>query len=49
MKNIIFKTILTTLWEGRRGDLEGVIGWVEYKIGLHTFPLVAIRNNKIMI
>jgi len=42
-------TIKTTLWEGRRGDLEGVIGWVEYKIGLHPFPLVAIWNNKVGI
>jgi len=36
-------------WEGRRGDLEGVIGWVEYKIGLHPFPLVAVCINKIAI
>jgi hypothetical protein len=45
----VFKIIFTTLWEGRRGDLEGVIGWVEFKIGLHTFPLVVIWNYKIVI
>ena len=39
------KNRLANKMGGRRGDLEGVIGWVYSKIGLRPFPTLVMLNK----